>query len=286
MSAYSAAVLADSPLRYYRLDEAPGATSVADSSGHSATGTVSATGVTLGTAGVLLTDPTDTAAAFNGTSGTISIPVTGLPTAAQPFSLEAWLTPATIAPGAQIALSLGTWGAGAAASYLILKGASLYLANYGDGVDAGPYTVAAGVTYHVVGTYDGVNTRLYVNGALVATSVAGTLATGATAAYIANAPETPLHDLYSGVVDEAAIYGVALSATRVLAHYQAAVTFSPGGAHSAGQGGATAQATLHYPTPGAVTVRDAAALGSVTLSDAAASGHVALSDALAEQTGA
>jgi hypothetical protein len=64
-SAYSAAVLADSPLAYYRLGEASG-TTMTDSSGNSRNGTYAGS-PTLGAPG-LVTGDSDTAVTFNGTS--------------------------------------------------------------------------------------------------------------------------------------------------------------------------------------------------------------------------
>ena len=81
-------------------------------------------------------------------------------------------------------------------------------------------TVQAGGTYHVVGTFDGTTRRLYVNGAQVASA---TLAGGATATsnavFIGSWDGTS--EFMRGTIDEAAVYGTALSAARVLAHRDA-----------------------------------------------------------------
>src|SRR5579883_2948981 len=67
--AYSTAVFADSPVAYYRLDEASGAV-LCDSSSSANNGTYNASGITYGVAGALASS-SDTAVAADGTSGVI-----------------------------------------------------------------------------------------------------------------------------------------------------------------------------------------------------------------------
>jgi hypothetical protein len=85
-TAYKSAVLADSPVGYWRLGESSGTTAADSSSGGNA-GTY--TSVTLGTTGATAGDP-DTAAAFNGTSSYVSVPDS---TSLRPatFSVEGWV---------------------------------------------------------------------------------------------------------------------------------------------------------------------------------------------------
>src|SRR5215831_13382087 len=61
VSPYAQAILADAPQAYWRLDETSG-TTFADSTGHGNTSTLNA-GVTLGTPGALVSDPTGTSTA-------------------------------------------------------------------------------------------------------------------------------------------------------------------------------------------------------------------------------
>ena len=68
--AYSDEVLADSPVAYWRLGEAAGSTSVADSTANANTGTV--TGATLGAVS-LLTGDANTAATFDGVDDKIDV---------------------------------------------------------------------------------------------------------------------------------------------------------------------------------------------------------------------
>ena len=78
--------------------------------------------------------------------------------------------------------------------------------------------------YHVVGTYDGSNLRLYFNGSEVGSALADSTSIGAFTAAL-NIGRSPLGGV-TGTdcqIDEVAIYGSALSAARVSAHYNAGV---------------------------------------------------------------
>ena len=68
---YSAAVLADGPLAYYRLGDSSG-TTMTDSSGNGRNGTYAGS-PTLGAPGLVIGD-TDTAVTFNGTSQQAQVP--------------------------------------------------------------------------------------------------------------------------------------------------------------------------------------------------------------------
>src|SRR5437588_11591152 len=86
MSSYRDTVLADSPIAYYRLGEASGTTAV-DASGNGRNATYSGAGVTYAQAGVIAND-TDTSILLNGSTGTITMPVSTEPGGA--FTVEGW----------------------------------------------------------------------------------------------------------------------------------------------------------------------------------------------------
>ena len=94
--------------------------------------------------------------------------------------------------------------------------------------------IVAGQTYHVVGTYDGSVQRLYVNGTEVAsTALTGPITVNTNTLDIGTWSES--REPFSGTIDEVAVYGSALTAARVQAHYQAG-------------SGTTAMAALSLPT--------------------------------------
>jgi hypothetical protein len=74
------------------------------------------------------------------------------------------------------------------------------------------------VVYHAVGTYDSNTLRLYVDGALVASRAIGALPLNTSNRRVL----TGEVDTSGGVwIDDLALYGRALAAAQVAAHYQA-----------------------------------------------------------------
>jgi hypothetical protein len=87
--------------------------------------------------------------------------------------------------------------------------------------------LALGSWSHIVGSYDGATLRLYVNGAAAGAAAVGTLASGSGPAFIGHLGAeggSPGIYPFSGSIDEVALYGSALSASRVLAHFTNAQT--------------------------------------------------------------
>ncbi len=84
-------------------------------------------------------------------------------------------------------------------------------------------TTTAGTTWHhVVGTYDGTNLRIYVDSVLENTTVfAGTIANPSANGYLTIGGRMTAGSEWNGWIDEVAVYEKALSADRVLAHYEA-----------------------------------------------------------------
>lgn len=90
---YPGAILGDSPAAYWRLGEAPGATSGADTTGHGNTVTYQGP-VTLGAAGAITGDP-NTAVQF-GSAGAVATRTATPVTATANWTLEAWIYPTTV----------------------------------------------------------------------------------------------------------------------------------------------------------------------------------------------
>jgi hypothetical protein len=219
-SAYRSAVMADNPLGYWRMGEAGG--TVAADQLLIRNGTY-AYNPTLGQPGALYNDPS-TSVGFDGTSQYVQAPSdSGLNSST--FSVEVWARP------------MGTAGAyhGVTASRYFPSGWSLYWGGSGVWelwVNSGTAmisvaggTAAPNTWQYLVGTFDGTIARLYVNGLQVGSSAV-------TAAY---QPQTrnPLeiaqgepggNAYFPGQLEEAAVYGLALSPTQIQHHYSVATT--------------------------------------------------------------
>jgi lysophospholipase L1-like esterase len=206
-SGYAAAVLADHPVSYWRLDEASG-TAALDKQGVN-TGAYSG-GVKLGVPGAI---SGDTAASFNGTSGYVSVPDSASLRTGDQFTLEAWVKPAALGRPEGIM---------ATNSYMFFVNGANQIELYQPKIDAIAVSRAAIADtaryHHVVVTKSGPVVRLYLDGADVTGavtnrtigSVPSRLIIGAGAGY------------FLGSLDEIAVYNHALPASAVLAHARAA----------------------------------------------------------------
>ena len=215
-AAYVAAVLADTPLAYYRLGESSG-TTMNDGSGNARHGTYSGT-YTLGAAGLL---PGDTDKAVDFTNGAGQVAYAAWMNASPSFTVEAIINPDTVVSARTIAAkaapALDAWQLrqnGAVLEFYIANGGWTFLAS-----PAGALT--AGTRYHVAASWDGTTRRLYINGAEVANAVAGGPAANASGFSIGMYSTST--EPYDGRIDEVAFYGAALSAARILAHYNASL---------------------------------------------------------------
>jgi hypothetical protein len=213
---YDQAVLADSPAAYWRFDEGSGSTAT-DSTGHGNSGNYQ-NGPTLGAAGLI--GGGNTAVSFDGVDDRVFVPDSaGLsPTAA--VTVEAWVN------GSSFASSPGGYRtvANKGNSYWLrvdnvagVQRARFFIRDAGVFFGAtSSVAIATGSTYHLVGTYDGSTVRIYVNGVDQGPSThTGAIDDTTTALVIS----TSSVSIWDGRLDEIAIYGQALSSTRVQAHY-------------------------------------------------------------------
>lgn len=209
MSVYSDAVLATSPVAYWRFGEPSGATT-ADASGNGHAATLRGAS-TLGVAG-LLTGDADTAIAFNGanTQGCSIASDAFLQSGAGARSIVLWVSPTAVTGNPAFFL----WGTGAghfcwiglvAAAFRIYDGVTSK--NIATGITATPQMLAA--------VYDGTNWTAYVNG-VAKTPVAQTLSTtlGSTLRIGYDAGIFQNSSL-NGTMDEAAVWNRALTAAEV-----------------------------------------------------------------------
>jgi PKD repeat protein len=162
------------------------------------------------------------------------------------FTVEAW---AYVTGGQGTYRSLVTsrdYAPGNARGYILYAANDntwqLWTGNGGWNIVYGP-AVALNTWTHLVGTFDGSSARLYVNGVLAASTGAGYLQNTARPLRIATGATDLTSPQYylPGRVDEVAVYGSALSAARVQAHYAAAS--SGGGGNQPPTASATASPT-------------------------------------------
>lgn len=234
MSEYSDVVLADSPLGYWRLGETSG-TNANDETVNNRDGTY--TGAVTLNGMPLISGDTDPALVLSASGQYVNIPSTGLIDTAD-FSVELWFRPVHPPLSTSAFMSIISandssnitwalrWRADAATGDRDLDfhtrttvSDSLQVQN----------VLQYGEILHIVGTWDGTTKKLYINGRLVASvALSGTLnvASGhasVTVGCARNSGGTVINPC-SGQYDEVAIYGSALTAARVAAHYAAGKT--------------------------------------------------------------
>ncbi len=228
-SFYRATVMADSPVGYWRLNEAPGSSTTANELGGVPGTLVGA--VTLGAPGY--SRDSSTALSVPGTNSS----VVRLGDAYQfdgqaPFSAEFWwrTTDTSTTNYRRLLSSEETidgkregWDIYKADSYL--SGSTYYAwlcyeryhTDTYSGNCAGPYSI--GAWHHTVGTYDGATMRLYVDGQLQF-SAASTLSLSArSTGLVLGARADSLFNTYFGVMDEVAVYNYPLSLAQIQTHY-------------------------------------------------------------------
>jgi hypothetical protein len=222
-SGYLATVLADQPLRLYPLNETSG--TVARDLVANQSGTING-GVTLGTASIVAGD-SGPAMTFDGSTGYISLPLTGLPSGANPWSIEAWVMMPTLpTAGRGAVIGFGSFVASEMAELQYYQTADQWvLSCYSADIGGPNNAVSPDMIYHLVGTYDGVTTRLYANGTL---SASGTFTLNVTPAFAnIGAGGTSPTDWFKGIIQYVAIYAYALTPQQIQTHYQVGTGASP-----------------------------------------------------------
>ena len=231
---YADAVMADGPIGYWRLGEAPRSGTTADASGNGHDGSIK-DGVTLGMPGF---HGGDTAALFDGATGRIIVPNTEL------------LNPVRITMEAKVRYD----GPTNIQQRILEKESYAGITQYGLSVqvDGRVYVelrmrvsdltivnatstgrAALGSETHIAATYDGLAIRIYLNGILDTEKIVNTSEVDidikldkdeSVALCIGDrigVTTPPPHRTFNGVIDEVAIFPKALSEERIRAHYQA-----------------------------------------------------------------
>lgn len=241
---YSATILAESSLvSYFRLGETVGASSVADTKSGGA-GAVSGSSVTLGQAGLIPSDPTNTAVTLSGTgtiTGDATVELATRFDRSNAFSVECWVVPnvgrgsgaqtqviwdkRTATSANQGYILFCAWNAGLGKTVVQFQvnhdiGASNAVAGHTTDID-----LANGSTYHIVFTYDGSSSiggcKVWVNATsrAIATDINGlTLAANSTQVpALGSVVGAALEWL--GTLDELAIYNAVLVQGQIENHY-------------------------------------------------------------------
>ncbi len=212
---YRSVILQDRPLRYWRQAETSG-TVARDETGN-ANGTINGT-VTLSQQALIKGDPAGSML-FDGNNGYISASTTGLPSGANPWSLEAWVKMATlpIAHNYNMFLSFGDYSNHAKATLgYYVPGTCFILDFFGD--QMGSFVPSANGVYYVAGTYDGTNARLYVNA--VQTDIKAEAMNIALTFCTIGAGNNGPSDQYPALSSNSAIYGYCLTPDQVKNHYR------------------------------------------------------------------
>src|SRR6195256_5603493 len=215
---YSATVLADHPVAYWRMDDAAGST-MADASGNANNGRY--VGIySLGQTGAIAGG----AVAFDGQSGAASV-MNSPSLQVNTVTIEAWIKKKTDTEyGVYVAKNVEP-GGGAGSSWFELLNSHhngrLEFRVTSDGAPAvlSNTALALNTWYYVVATYDGAVAKLYFNGKLDGSlKVAAVPKQTSDPLFIGRRTDGLFND---AALANVAIYSTALSADRIGAHWQA-----------------------------------------------------------------
>jgi Concanavalin A-like lectin/glucanases superfamily len=225
-SVYASTVLMDDPVAYYRLDELSG--DALDRGSAHANGVYGAE-TTRGAAG-LLTGDSDLAVGIvpmdAGVPAIVSVANNLRLEPAMTMTVECWIRASSHFSGSGRIVSYGQDETSPYETYVLQAfdgHAEMYLANVG--YVTGSTVLSNATTYYLAATYDGASLIVYVNG-----NVDGTKSfSGAIGPYGmtpglgigGGASGVSAADQFDGTIDEVAIYGSALTGTRIAAHYDA-----------------------------------------------------------------
>jgi RHS repeat-associated protein len=221
---YAGSVLADSPDRFYRVDDSSGE-ALSDYSGNCNAGAYASYGITYGATGGLPTSPDDsiTESGVGGTQVGGVADAGGLPSGHDARTLEAWFKTGS---GHPTLLWYGNWNVSTYHVWALLMqntdeicaddAATLYCGT-------APYALTDNYWHQAAITYDG-NTGvvIYVDGRKIGTgTLSAQLNTPTTGLPAVIGGDPCSCDVLNGGMDDVAIYPSALSAKRIAAHYLA-----------------------------------------------------------------
>jgi hypothetical protein len=216
---YSATVLADHPVAYWRMDDTTGSTMI-DASGNANNGRYVGA-YSLGQPGAIAGG----AVAFDGQSGAASV-MNSPSLQVDTVTIEAWIKKRTDTEyGVYVAKNVAPGGGAGSGWFQLLNShhngqLEFRVTSDGAPVVVSNSTLALNSWYYVVATYDGATAKLYVNGKLDGTlKVTAVPKQTSDPLFIGRRTDGLFND---ATLAEVAIYSVALSADRIAAHWQAA----------------------------------------------------------------
>lgn len=238
LTRYGQVIAADQPVGYWRLDQADTGTAVVDAVGSFDGSTDDNKTAGTFTFSVPAGIPHETNTALKVSSGaTVQIPYALELNSYGPFSIEAWLQPASIAtPGiTDWRSAMGALGNGDSGpnGWHLYQGTDQHWAlivwagswdNTGWFTDTDD-TIVANNWYHVVITYDGALFRMYVNNALRVSSPWPYFVQNDDSPLVLGWGYSPWNP-FDGVIDDVAVYNKELTPAQIEAHYRATVRLS------------------------------------------------------------
>jgi len=215
---YAAEVLADTPVGYWRLNDASGTVAV-DASGSGHDGTYVGAPA-LGVTSPITSDAAAKAVTFNGTSQYVSIPDHADFRIVGDVAIECWTKTASAAAGTLMGFMENTGSYHGYASILGF-GAAGKVDLYNQGFHNTTPVINDGEWHHLVASLSGTTLTFWLDDVLTDTftGVTPTVSSSVTR-YLAVLD--PLIDYLSGSMAECAVYAHSLSGARVAAHYSAA----------------------------------------------------------------
>jgi hypothetical protein len=185
-------------------------------------------GVTFGGAAAISGDASAASASFNGTTGTVAGPGTGLPSGSSSVTIEAWVKIAGNPSANACVADIGPLSINGCLAIQINTSGQVSVQN-GNVATGNSSALSLSVWHHLVGTWDGTKIHCFVDGSEVGTGTAATMSVASSppvgiAAFAAGGT-----GFLSGSIAEGAVYGSVLSLARITAHFTAA----PAGGYAA-----------------------------------------------------
>lgn len=228
-ASYASTILGDSPLAYWRFDDASG-TAATDSSGNGRSATYNSSLVSLSAAGAI--DDGDTAISVSsGATVPVSYSGAGLPTGNAARTVEAWIKHDPTSAYTQDFFSYGTQTTpppNEAFGVELLNGSSLEFYTSLSAAATWPVTLDDSSWHQVVMVYDGNGSATaYVDGASQGTRSVGQINTVMSPKGLQIGQQLDGSSNWVGGLDDFSVYSTALTAAQVAQHYLASGAVAP-----------------------------------------------------------